>query len=84
MFSRRLAGGTSMTGYFGLLDRCQPQAGETVLVSGAAGAVGSIVGQVAKVQVRVCFPMVTMDTVIDSLSLAHTHLLTHTHNVSHS
>ncbi|PVD24191.1 hypothetical protein C0Q70_14661 [Pomacea canaliculata] len=39
-----------MTGYFGLLDRCQPQAGETVLVSGAAGAVGSIVGQVAKVQ----------------------------------
>lgn len=37
-----------MTAYFGLLDVGQPQAGETVVVSGAAGAVGMTVGQVAK------------------------------------
>ncbi len=37
-----------LTAYFGLLDVCQPQAGNTVLVSAAAGAVGSIVGQLAK------------------------------------
>jgi NADPH-dependent curcumin reductase CurA len=37
-----------MTGYFGLLDVGQPKAGETVVVSGAAGAVGQTVGQVAK------------------------------------
>jgi len=36
--------------YFGLLDICQPQVGETVVVSGAAGAVGSLVGQIAKIQ----------------------------------
>src|SRR5579871_1756321 len=34
-----------MTAYFGFLDICKPQPGETVLVSGAAGAVGSLVGQ---------------------------------------
>lgn len=39
-----------MTGYFGLLDVGQPQAGETVVVSGAAGAVGQTVGQVAKIR----------------------------------
>ena len=37
-----------MTAYVGLLDIGQPQAGDTVFVSGAAGAVGSIVGQIAK------------------------------------
>lgn len=37
-----------MTAYFGLLDVGQPKAGETVVVSGAAGAVGSLVGQIAK------------------------------------
>ncbi|MES2150148.1 MAG: NADP-dependent oxidoreductase [Pseudomonadota bacterium] len=37
-----------MTGYFGLLEVGQPKAGETVVVSGAAGAVGMTVGQVAK------------------------------------
>ena len=37
-----------MTAYFGLLEVGQPKAGETVLVSGAAGAVGQTVGQVAK------------------------------------
>jgi len=38
------------TAYFGLLDIGQPKEGETVLVSGAAGAVGSIVGQIAKLK----------------------------------
>jgi hypothetical protein len=39
-----------MTGYFGLLDVGQPKPGETVVVSGAAGAVGQTVGQVAKIR----------------------------------
>ncbi len=43
-------GVTGMTAYFGLLDIGQPQAGETVVVSAAAGAVGSMVGQIAKIQ----------------------------------
>merc|ERR1719259_183807 len=38
------------TAYFGLLDICEPKAGETVVVSGAAGAVGSLVGQIAKIK----------------------------------
>ncbi|XP_044264305.1 prostaglandin reductase 1-like isoform X2 [Tribolium madens] len=37
------------TAYFGLLDVCMPKCGEIVAVSGAAGAVGSIVGQIAKI-----------------------------------
>ena len=39
-----------MTGYFGLMDVGQPKAGETVVVSGAAGAVGQTVGQIAKIK----------------------------------
>jgi len=38
-----------MTAYFGLLEIGKPQPGETVVVSGAAGAVGSLVGQIAKI-----------------------------------
>jgi len=38
------------TAYFGLLEVGLPKAGETVLVSGAAGAVGSVVGQIAKIK----------------------------------
>uniref|UniRef100_A0A1Q3FK32 Prostaglandin reductase 1 n=1 Tax=Culex tarsalis TaxID=7177 RepID=A0A1Q3FK32_CULTA len=38
------------TAYFGLLELCAPKEGETVVVSGAAGAVGSIVGQIAKIK----------------------------------
>jgi NADPH-dependent curcumin reductase CurA len=38
-----------MTAYFGFLELCNPKAGETVVVSGAAGAVGSLVGQIAKI-----------------------------------
>src|SRR6202041_2775030 len=43
-------GMTGMTAYFGLLETGQPQLGETVVVSAAAGAVGSVVGQIAKVK----------------------------------
>ena len=38
------------TAYFGLLDIGEPKRGETVVVSAAAGAVGSIVGQIAKIK----------------------------------
>lgn len=38
------------TAYFGFLELCQPKPGETVVVSGAAGAVGSHVGQIAKIK----------------------------------
>lgn len=40
---------TGLTAYFGMLDIGQPQAGDTVLVSGAAGATGSIAGQLARI-----------------------------------
>jgi NADPH-dependent curcumin reductase CurA len=39
-----------VTAYFGLLDIGRPEAGNTVVVSGAAGAVGGLVGQIAKLQ----------------------------------
>jgi NADPH-dependent curcumin reductase CurA len=39
-----------MTAYFGLLDIGRPEAGETVVVSAAAGAVGQIVGQIARIK----------------------------------
>ena len=39
-----------LTAYFGLLDICRPRSGETVVVSAAAGAVGSTVGQIAKIK----------------------------------
>jgi len=48
--SMSVLGATGATAYFGLLDIGKPQAGETVVVSAAAGAVGSIVGQIAKLK----------------------------------
>ena len=39
-----------LTAYFGLLDVIEAQAGQTIVVSGAAGAVGSTVGQIAKIK----------------------------------
>jgi len=45
-----ILGLTGLTAYFGLLDIGKPQQGETVVVSGAAGAVGSVVGQIAKLK----------------------------------
>lgn len=41
---------TGLTAYFGLLDVGRPKAGETVVVSGAAGATGSVAGQIARLK----------------------------------
>ena len=41
---------TGITAYFGLLDIGQPKEGDTVLVSGAAGATGSVAAQIAKLE----------------------------------
>ncbi|HJS94287.1 MAG TPA: NADP-dependent oxidoreductase [Solirubrobacteraceae bacterium] len=43
-------GMTGLTAYFGLLDLGKPEPGQTVVVSGAAGAVGSVVGQIARIK----------------------------------
>ncbi|HZN11799.1 MAG TPA: NADP-dependent oxidoreductase [Blastocatellia bacterium] len=45
-----LFGHIGMTAYFGLLEIGRPQPGETLVVSAAAGAVGSLVGQIGKIQ----------------------------------
>lgn len=45
-----LFGHIGLTAYFGLLDIGQPKAGETLVVSAAAGAVGSLVGQIGKIK----------------------------------
>jgi NADPH-dependent curcumin reductase CurA len=44
-----ILGMPGLTAYFGLVRICKPKAGETVVVSGAAGAVGIVVGQIAKI-----------------------------------
>ena len=41
---------TGLTAYFGLLEIGKPQPGDTVVVSGAAGAVGSVAGQIARIK----------------------------------
>ena len=41
---------TGLTAYFGLLDIGKPKPGDTVVVSAAAGAVGSVAGQIAKLK----------------------------------
>lgn len=43
-------GGTGMTAYFGMLDIGKPKEGDVVVVSGAAGATGSVAGQIAKIK----------------------------------
>jgi hypothetical protein len=45
-----VVGMPGLTAYFGLLTVCAPKSGETVVVSGAAGAVGTAVGQIAKIK----------------------------------
>jgi NADPH-dependent curcumin reductase len=44
-----VCGGTGLTAYFGLTDLGAPKAGETLVVSAASGAVGSVVGQIGKI-----------------------------------
>ncbi|WP_439568638.1 NADP-dependent oxidoreductase [Sphingopyxis sp.] len=43
-------GAVGMTAYFGYIEVCEPKGGDVVLVTGAAGAVGSLVGQIAKIK----------------------------------
>lgn len=43
-----ILGMPGLTAYFGMMDICEPKPGETVVVSGAAGAVGTVAGQIAK------------------------------------
>jgi NADPH-dependent curcumin reductase CurA len=43
-------GGTGMTAYFGLLELGEPKAGDVVVISGAAGATGSVAGQIARLK----------------------------------
>jgi NADPH-dependent curcumin reductase CurA len=45
-----ILGMPGLTAYFGMLDICHPQPGETVVVSAAAGAVGSLAGQIARIK----------------------------------
>jgi NADPH-dependent curcumin reductase CurA len=72
-----------LTAYFGLLDVCRPKAGDTVVVSTAAGGVGSAVGQIAKIKgcraigfaggqekVRQCVEEFGYDSAIDYKSTA--------------
>ena len=48
-YSLGVLGMPGLTAYFGLLDVCRPHAGDTVVVSAASGAVGQVVGQIAKI-----------------------------------
>jgi NADPH-dependent curcumin reductase CurA len=45
-----ILGMPGLTAYFGLLEIGQPKPGETIVISGAAGAVGTVVGQIAKIK----------------------------------
>ncbi|PZC44863.1 MAG: hypothetical protein DK302_000855 [Chloroflexi bacterium] len=44
-----ILGMPGLTAYFGLLDVCEPKPGDTVVISAASGAVGQVVGQIAKI-----------------------------------
>jgi leukotriene B4 12-hydroxydehydrogenase/15-oxo-prostaglandin 13-reductase len=57
-----------MTAYFGFLDICNPKPGETVVVSGAAGAVGSLVVQIAKIKGCRAIGIAGADSKIDCLT----------------
>lgn len=62
-----ILGMPGLTAYFGLLEIGQPQEGETVVVSGAAGAVGSAVGQIAKIKGATVVGIAGSDEKIDYL-----------------
>jgi len=48
--SLNVLGVPGLTAYFGLLEICHPSPGETVVISGASGAIGSLVGQIARIK----------------------------------
>jgi NADPH-dependent curcumin reductase CurA len=50
VLSLSVLGGTGLTAYFGMLDVGRPEAGDVVVVSGAAGATGSVAGQIARIR----------------------------------
>ncbi len=54
-------GNTGLTAYFGMLDVGQPKPGDVVVVSGAAGATGSVAGQIAKIKGCTVFGMAGTD-----------------------
>ncbi len=56
-----------LTAYFGLLEICRPEAGNTVVVSAAAGAVGAVVGQIAKIKGCRAVGIAGSDTKLDYL-----------------
>ena len=64
-------GVNGLTAYFGLMEVGQPRAGETVMVSAAAGSVGHLVGQIARLQgcevVGVCGSDAKCDTLVSDL-----------------
>ncbi|MER2090472.1 MAG: NADP-dependent oxidoreductase [Sporosarcina sp.] len=62
-----ILGMPGLTAYFGLLDIGKPKEGETVVVSGAAGAVGSVVGQIAKIKGAKVVGIAGSDAKIDYL-----------------
>ena len=67
----------SATAYFGLLELCSLKEGETLVVNSAAGAVGSIVGQIAKIKgCRVVGESLCLSPLSLSLSLSLSHTLT--------
>jgi NADPH-dependent curcumin reductase CurA len=50
ILAEHFLGITGLTAYFGIIDVGQVKAGDFVVVSGAAGATGSVVGQIAKLK----------------------------------
>ena len=66
-------GVSGLTAYFALFDECKPQPGQTVLVTGAAGAVGSMAGQLAKLAgARVIGTTSSTDKLVEHLSTSFT------------
>jgi NADPH-dependent curcumin reductase CurA len=63
-----ILGMTGLTAYLGLSEIGKPQMGETVVVSGAAGAVGSVVGQIAKIRGCRVVGIAGTDEKVDMLS----------------